>query len=92
MDFSWFGDSSLAGKDDHKTKSELLEWVGENKTEMQKVLKSAKPVDWPGEKRSPEGHIYSLIAHERLHHGQLISYFTLAGIDLPPRFRQNWAL
>lgn len=30
--------------------------------------------------------------HERLHHGQLISYFTLAGLKFPSQFKKDWNL
>ena len=37
-------------------------------------------------------HIALLQEHERLHHGQFIAYFTLAGIALPVSFRADWGL
>ena len=48
--------------------------------------------DW-GDFQAP---VYSVIItlqeHERLHHGQLISYFTLREIPFPQQFKRDWHL
>ncbi len=49
-------------------------------------------IGWDSGALTPGRHIAKLISHERLHHGQLLSYFTLAGFTLPINFKQNWAL
>ncbi len=49
-------------------------------------------VAWPGFRSNLMNHITALIAHERLHHGQLISYFTMSGFDLPTKFKFHWSL
>lgn len=36
--------------------------------------------------------ILNALDDERLHHGQFISYFTLAGFELPKGFKSNWDL
>lgn len=92
MDFAYFGDSTLPTKHDSRTKAALQDEFSRVKTEWQNAIETGKSVDWPDGKTSVDGHIYKLIAHERLHHGQIISYFTLAGIELPPVFKANWAL
>lgn len=32
------------------------------------------------------------IEHERIHHGQIIAYFSLANIQLPQSFKSLWSL
>jgi hypothetical protein len=97
MDFSLFKSTNIPSKEAYKTKDAILtalenadkEWVGairshENDEDYQ--------IAWPGFKRPFVNHISKLAEHERIHHGQFISYFTLAGFDLPPKFSTNWGL
>lgn len=88
-----FTGEGLPQKRDIITKDEierLLEW---SDTEWLSALSNGMvSVAWTTDTLSRAAHLYRLVAHERLHHGQLISYFTLAGFTLPKHFRQNWAL
>ncbi len=93
MDFAAFGDASLPSKQSLRTKSELQEILHDAEALWQNAIQSGAPtVAWPGVSRSAASHVYRLASHERIHHGQLISYFTLAGWDLPEQFKRNWAL
>lgn len=92
MDFAYFADASFPDKHASRTKAELARAFEAASRHWEEVLADAKFVDWQGQTISSAGHVYRLIAHERLHHGQLISYFTMANIELPPNFKQNWAL
>ena len=93
MDFAAFGDPSLPRKQDLRTKAELQKVLADAEALWQTAIKSgALTVAWPGVSRSAASHVYRLASHERIHHGQLISYFTLAGWDLPEQFKRNWAL
>lgn len=93
MDYMLFRDPSLPDKQSFQTKPELLKLLDSSNIIWLNALKNGPSnVQWPEREASKVGHGYRLIAHERLHHGQLISYFTLAGFALPPQFKQNWAL
>lgn len=93
MDFAYFGDPMLPSKQAMHTHDDLQKLLTDAEVAWQEALKSGKKeVKWPGSTKSVVGHTGRLIAHERIHHGQLIGYFTLAGWDLPPNFKQNWAL
>lgn len=92
MDFSYFVDTSLPSKDQFQTKKQLLDFLKEAEDSWQEAIKEGRRVDWPGMSMSVEKHIASLAEHERLHHGQLVSYFTLAKFSLPKKFKSNWAL
>lgn len=46
-------------------------------------LNSAATVDWFGEVVSIELHLTRLLAHETLHHGQLILYWRALGCEFP---------
>ncbi|HSX17572.1 MAG TPA: DinB family protein [Patescibacteria group bacterium] len=93
MDFAAFGDPSLPSKFEQNTGEALRKLFAKSSAAWADAIADSAPnVQWPGHRASVSGHIYRLISHERLHHGQLISYFTLAGIDLPPKFKANWAL
>lgn len=69
---------------------ELLEWAdGEWYTALNAGIFQVK---MPKETVTLYTHMYRLAGHERLHHGQIISYFTLAEYKLPKDFKANWAL
>lgn len=69
---------------------ELLEW---SESEWQKALIGGfEHVQMGKEQLSVTSYVARLIGHERLHHGQIISYFTLAGMRFPTDFKRNWAL
>lgn len=81
----------------NQTKQALLKDLTQLNDEWLKQLKSKLldedfKISWPNYQTSLIAHIAALAEHERLHHGQLISYFTLAGFDLPEGFKRNWAL
>ena len=44
--------------------------------------------DWGDYKASVYSVIVVLQEHERLHHGQLITYFTLAELEFPKNFKR----
>lgn len=93
MDFTWFHEESLLVK----TRKELKAKFEKADKEWGMAIKNKRrdekfKIAWPGFKQSVPNHIVSLVAHERLHHGQLITYFTLAGFELPKNFKNNWAL
>lgn len=92
MDFGYFADASLPAKHSLKTQEALSAAMDAAVDIWKTAIATGNSVDWEGQTASTAGHIYRLISHERLHHGQLISYFTLAGYDLPPKFKGNWAL
>lgn len=95
LEFADFNDKSLPNKQDILTKhqlQELLTWA--NNEWLAVIEEGLAKVRWPG--RGPVlskvSHVYRLISHERLHQGQLISYFTLGGFELPHYFKQHWTL
>ncbi len=97
MDFSLFHSEEMPQKTDFTTKEELLEFLKKCDKEWIEAIRSRRMeeefvVVWPGFKKSLPVHITGLVSHERLHHGELIAYFTLAGIELPENFKSNWAL
>lgn len=92
MDFQFFTDPSLPDKHATKTKQGLRELLVASNSAWLEALQNGKPVKWGDDTVSVDGQAYRMIAHERLHHGQLISYFTLAGFDFPEGFKMNWAL
>ena len=92
MDFAYFSDDSFPKKHSLNTKDKLTSAFNATVPLWKDAIATGHDVIWHDEKTSTAGHIYRLIAHERLHHGQLIGYFTLAGISLPHNFKQNWAL
>lgn len=97
MNFKWFQDALLPEKRYIKSVKELqsllksadVQWVHSIRL---KRLDQDFTVHWPGNNFSLLAHINALVAHERLHQGQLISYFTFAGFELPEGFSKNWAL
>lgn len=97
LDFASFGSSNLPSKDKLDTKEKLLSelkisdegWIVALNNQSEKEDFKIK---WPQYELNLLGHISSLMEHERLHHGQLISYFTMAGFELPPHFKHNWSL
>src|SRR5258708_40012248 len=97
MDFAWFLAKELPGKLDFTTKKQLFKFLKEADNKWIEAIRNKRQnenfvVKWPGFKRNLPNHIDALIAHERLHHGQLISYFTLANFELPKNFKTSWAL
>ncbi len=93
MDFRAFADPNLPNKHEYKTIEQLQSLLNEAEKTWQEAIVSGKAeVQWPNGSKSKLAHLYRLVSHERLHHGQMISYFTLAGITLPRDFKQNWAL
>ncbi len=97
MDFSLFSSPSLPDKSEFKDKPSLLAFLKESDRKWIEVIRSKREeeeykIAWPGFNQPLITHITSLISHERLHHGQFISYFTMAGFTLPKSFKENWAL
>lgn len=97
MDFALFSSDKFPGKHDNKTRGSLAELLDQAETAWQQALAQLVGqqdgiVAWPDGDVSVAEHVARLAEHERLHHGQLISYFTLAGFELPKKFKNNWAL
>lgn len=93
MDFSLFGTNEMPSKDKHQTSQEIIAFLNDcNSAWLNALSQNGSGVIWPDGVKTAELHIMSLAEHERLHHGQLISYFTMAGIELPTGFKRNWAL
>jgi hypothetical protein len=93
MDLSLFGSSSLPNKDDNQSKERIINFLEKcNQSWLRAMSVNNNGVEWPAGRISLLLHISSLAEHERLHHGQLISYFTLTGFKLPKNFKSNWAL
>ncbi len=97
MDFSLFLSDKLPSKDENKTKKEIIKFLEKTDKEWTDAVRSRRReedflVVWPGFKRPLVNHISTLMTHERIHHGQLISYFTMAGFELPSEFKLNWNL
>lgn len=97
MDYTWFDDSKLMSKNDFQTQKSLIKALKlSDKEWIEAIRKRGSQEDfqikWPGFNMNLLTHITVFISHERLHHGQLISYFTLAGFELPKDFKNNWAL
>lgn len=97
MDNSWFHDPELMTKTEFKTKEKLKEKFEEINNDWISEIQSKREdedfqISWPGYKLNLMAHISTLNSHERLHHGQLISYFTFAGYEFPKEFKENWAL
>ena len=97
MDYGWFHEPSLFSKSAFQTKSEILKLLDRaDKGWIEAIRKKREDekfkISWPGFNFSLPNHITALISHERLHHGQILSYFTLAGFELPPKFKNNWSL
>jgi hypothetical protein len=93
MDFSLFGSSEITSKDLNQTVGGILAFLEDANSAWIAALRQNKAgVQWPDDNKRIELHITSLAEHERLHHGQLVTYFTLAGFELPAGFKNNWAL
>lgn len=96
MDFALFGSNKFPEKYENKTVADIKELLNQADTAWLAALaQNEGGVAWPADQRGKLPlllHIQALAEHERLHHGQLISYFTLAGFNLPPEFKNNWAL
>lgn len=97
MNFSLFGSKELPSKTAFQTKNELSQFLEKTNTNWRESIRVRRheedfTVAWPGFKKPLVNHIMCLAEHERLHHGQFISYFTLMEKHLPSHFKQNWAL
>lgn len=97
MDFSLFHSTLMPKKTDYQTRESIIKFLKESNLNWINAIKSREKnenyiVNWPDTKVPLIKHIASLSEHERLHHGQFISYFTLAGFELPKGFKSNWAL
>ena len=93
MNFSLFGSTELPSKDENQTVESIAAFLNHANTEWLEALANYHgTIEWPDGAKSAMVHVMSLAEHERLHHGQLISYFTHAGLTLPDGFRRNWAL
>ncbi len=97
MDFSLFHSDQLPKKNDFQTKEQIQDFLGKANKDWREAIVSRRKeenftVKWPGFNKPFINHIASLAEHERLHHGQLISYFTMADFQLPKIFKSNWAL
>lgn len=93
MDFSLFGSEELPKKDKSKSVQDIRNLLNTSNQEwLESLHNNQGGVHWPDGNKSLQLHIAALSEHERIHHGQLISYFTLANIELPQSFKQNWAL
>ena len=96
MDFSLFHDDKMPSKDDYTTKKDIKAFMEyADKHWLQAILHSKHadaPIVWPAAEIPLVLHISGLMEHERMHLGQLISYHTIAGYDLPKSFKDNWSL
>ncbi len=93
MDFAWYGDENLPNKNELSSKTKLLEQIEMNKEQMVHALESSQDlIEWPDSTMTKNAHISALTAHERMHIGQIISYFELANFELPKTFKENWSL
>ncbi len=97
MNFSLFQSDIIPDKNAYKTKKEILSFLEESDHTWIEAIRSRRReedyfVKWPGFSQPLPVHITSLVSHERLHHGEFISYFTLAGFEMPKEFKMNWAL
>lgn len=95
MDFSWFGSEEFPSKDALTTKDEIRDLLHKADQAWLDALESTAAdakIAWPDFSAPLVLHISNLLEHERMHLGQLISYHTMAGYELPPNFTRNWAL
>lgn len=97
MDFSLFHSAHMPKKTDNQTKKSIKKFLEETNKKWVSAIKSKAEnedykIAWPGFKMPLLNHVASLAEHERLHHGQFISYFTIADFKLPKGFKSNWAL
>lgn len=95
MDFALFNSSSLPSKSEFQTITAIEEFLTQTDGQWLDAIAACPPnssIEWPEEPKPLLIHAVGLLEHERLHHGQLISYFTLAGFRLPDNFKRNWAL
>ncbi|MBI2600551.1 hypothetical protein HYW42_01245 [Candidatus Daviesbacteria bacterium] len=97
MDYSWFRNEEFIDRSQLKTIKELMDYLMKANKKWVDVIRKRREdedfkIKWPGANLNLPNHITALISHERLHHGQIISYSTLAGFILPKGFKSNWAL
>ncbi|MEP3275665.1 MAG: DinB family protein [Stappiaceae bacterium] len=90
VDFSVKGGSY----DGSASKPALLSYFAALEDRHKSCLSKADPVktiDWMGEPISLDNHLIRLLAHESLHHGQLILYWRALERDFPPSW-QSWGM
>lgn len=97
MKYRWFHDQEASEMTKLSTKEELIKALQKADKKWIEAIREKREdeefkVKWPGFNQNLLNTMSSLIAHERLHHGQLIAYFTLAGFELPKNFKENWSL
>lgn len=97
VDFSLFSSPVMPSKTKYQTKNDLINFLEKSDIDWLKAIKLKKDIedygiDWGNIKMPLIRHIACLSEHERLHHGQFISYFTIAHFELPEGFMTNWAL
>lgn len=95
MDFSWFSSQEFPNKDAFTTKDKVMGLLHEADQAWLQAVENAAPsanIVWPDFSAPLALHISNLLEHERMHLGQLISYHAMAGYELPPNFKRNWAL
>lgn len=93
MDFTLFSSNEIPNKDASQTQTDIFTFLKEaNKLWLDALSHNKNGVKWPDGNKRIELHIMSLAEHERIHHGQIIAYFTFFNIALPTEFRINWAL
>lgn len=97
MDYKWFHEEEITKRTNFTSKEDLLKALEEADKKWVQVIRNKREEDdykikWPGFNQNLLNTINSLVAHERLHHGQLISYFTAANFELPPKFKDNWSI
>lgn len=94
MDFAFFHTLELPDKSKFGDKKFAEDYLAEsNRLWLSAIHNSKGIIIWDKQlKVILTNHIARLAEHERLHHGQLVSYFTLANIELPTNFKANWAL
>ena len=97
MDFSLFSSEEMPKKENFTTKEELLKLLDKADKEWIEAIRKRREqadfsIKWPGVNKNILQHIMSLAEHERLHHGQRVTYFSMAGFEMHENFKRNWAL
>ena len=97
LDFAFFASPTIPAHDTFVTGGEIARFLDESEQEWIEAIRRRRQderytVQWPEKDVPLVWHIAALQEHERLHHGQFIAYFTLAGLELPEPFRANWGL
>jgi hypothetical protein len=97
MDFGLFALPRFPAQDTYTTKAAITHFLDDSDRRWCEAIRRRThdtrfAVDWSGREVPLPQHIAALQEHERLHHGQFIAYFALAGYALPESFRENWGL